>query len=743
MRRWYSVMNRPSALLLLVIGAAVVLIATAGARAQTDPLAIPGAESFAKPPETPMEWWGAVDYLVRAGHADQAVPYLTQFLKSNPSDDVLLQIRDKFGSGSVLRLQDDPRTSAQAEPLMRMLAAASKRQATRPDRLQRFVEALTATRQEQDYAVARLREAGPYAVPAIVERLKAPGLTITDRASMIANIGRLERAAVPALVAVLDSENTVLAADVADALGLIGDRRAIPFLTFSAARPDENAVREPARRAIGRLTGRAYNAQLRTPNDLLNDEARKYLTHAVVFPADQVVVWAWDGSAPSPRTVSRAEAESILGLRFAREALTLNPADSRAQMLLTALALQHAVDRVGIANFPANDPDGAYPLALGAGPDVLGAVVREALSDGLSDVAAAAVTVLGRVTDRNALWLDPNRPHPLVEALSSPDRRVRFAASRALVELGPERPFPGSSRVVPVLAQFLGAQPAAPKAVVIDGDPNAVNTVASTLRGLGYDVVTADNGQDGFRAAARSTDVEVIFLDPSVLNGTWQAIDTLTNLRADASTAGVPIFLYTPLAARPRLEGLLAKFDRIGFLVTPTDPNLLKAPLERELARMGARPLSADERANYAQGAASLLASITVRPGNPYAADVAAIEPELARALNSPATDLPASVALADVPAVDAQRELAASFLDSSRASPLRLSSGESLARSIQRFGPLLSAGQERSILAAMDDAATDPALRASAAAVVGALRPQPSPVGRRLRNFQPAGATR
>ena len=47
-----------------------------------------------------------------------------------------------------------------------------------------------------------------------------------------------------------------------------------------------------------------------------------------------------------------------------------------------------------------------------------------------SDLAAAATTILGRVTDRDAIALVG--PHPLVQALGSPNRRVRFAAARAL-----------------------------------------------------------------------------------------------------------------------------------------------------------------------------------------------------------------------------------------------------------------------------------------------------------------------
>ena len=53
---------------------------------------------------------------------------------------------------------------------------------------------------------------------------------------------------------------------------------------------------------------------------------------------------------------------------------------------------------------------------------------------------------------------------------SSPSRRVQLAAARALVDLDPRCPFPGSSQVVPILSRFVSTQ-AAPRAVVIDGNP--------------------------------------------------------------------------------------------------------------------------------------------------------------------------------------------------------------------------------------------------------------------------------
>ncbi len=169
-----------------------------------NPYGVPGPEVFVKPPETPLELWDAVDYLVRTGQVQQAVPYLNALLKKQPDDATLLQIRDRYGAGSILRLDDYPETKAQARVLVDMLAAASRRSATRPERLARYIDALTKSPEEQQYAVERLREAGPYAVPALVEALQREGLDPEARRLIARNMGRLDRAAVPPLIATLD-----------------------------------------------------------------------------------------------------------------------------------------------------------------------------------------------------------------------------------------------------------------------------------------------------------------------------------------------------------------------------------------------------------------------------------------------------------------------------------------------------------------------------------------------------------
>src|SRR5271165_910584 len=157
----------------------------------------PGPELFAQEPRTPLELWGAIDYLVRTGQSKKAVPYLEKFTSGQTDDATLVEIRDKYGAGSILRLADQPETSKFAQPLAERLTEAVRRYATQPERIAHAVAALSGSLEEQAYAVGRLKEAGPYAVPLLVEALQHPDLSPEKRALLARNLGRLDRTAVP------------------------------------------------------------------------------------------------------------------------------------------------------------------------------------------------------------------------------------------------------------------------------------------------------------------------------------------------------------------------------------------------------------------------------------------------------------------------------------------------------------------------------------------------------------------
>jgi HEAT repeat protein len=678
---------------------------------------------FSREPKTPLEAWEVASYLITIGQHGQAAPYVKKFLDANPDDATLLEVRDTYGAGSVLRLADDPATRPYARPLAERLAQASVRRSTDPARMARFIEGLSKSREEQAYAVERLREAGPYAIPPLVRALSVAGLDPVVRHPLAENLGRLDRGAVPALIATLDSPDAKLVADVARALGRIGDLRAVPALTYLAARKPETAAMPMVDQAIRDLTGKPLKSQPRTPAKVLSDEARKYHLHGYRFPGDPIVLWLWDDVAKVPAPVSTPvrDAEGLLGIRAAREAIELDPTDTEAQVNLISLGLDHA-------------PADWKTAALAAGPDILGRVVRSAISDGRPELAARAIEVLGAEVDRNNL-LSEDRPNPLIEALQAPDRRVQFAAAEALVNLDPRQPFAGSSRVVPVLARFVSSQ-AAPRALVIDGNGERGSQVSGFLRGLGYNAQAASTGAHGFSLAAESADVELILVDPNLVNDPWRLTDLLANLKADARTAGIPVFLVGPLDLYDKIKPSLGSFPEARFLVTPAESTLLKAQLDRGFASLGVRALTPQERTDYARRAASDLARVARQPGSPFEPDLAAIEPALTLALNGPVAGADAAVVLGDVPGQDAQRSLADVALDVSKAPALRLVAAEQLARNVRRFGPKLAGDQEKRLSEELASE-SDPALRDAIATVVGALKRVPDASGARPQPYR------
>ena len=683
----------------------------------------PGPELFAKEPRTPIELWDAVDYLLRTNQAKKALPYIDRFIKSKPDDATLIAIRNRYGPGSILRLSDDATTRPFAQPMAQAMVTAARKYATQPERVRQFISDLIKSPDEQEYAVRHLREAGPDAIPFLIEALARPDLTANERRLIVRNMGRLDRSVIPPLAAVVDSSDPVLVADTATALGMIGDKEAIPFLVFPAAFLDAPpAVRIAAKAAIEHLTGQPFEAQPRQSAKVLTDAAWRYHRHQIEFTEGAVVIWVWDNDrkAPAGRPVSRTEAEGILGLRLAQQALRLDPGNHEAQVAQISLTLEKAIERVGFSSFSTKDK-ATFDAAKASGTSILIDVLKTAIVDRKAELGAIAATLLGQVIDKSALTAT-GRPHPIVDALYAPERHVQFAAARALVSLGPTSSFPGSSRVVPTLARFVINQ-ALPRAVVIDSNPTRGSQLAGLLITLGYDSELELSGSKGFRAAAESADVELILISFDLFYSGWGLNDTLANLGADSRTAGIPVFIYGPLDVQYKRPNLEHDYPGIKFLVQPTNPDLL-------LKQLKALPGVPNEsvRTSYAREAATLLAQIATERKGPLVTDLTSIEPTLALALNEAQTARSAATALREVSDPDAQRSLADIVLDPSQSSLMRRQSASELIHSIERFGRLITASQEARLATVVREE-TDPELRASLLAVHRALVPAP-PLG-------------
>ena len=447
------------------------------------------------------------------------------------------------------------------------------------------------------------------------------------------NIGRLDRSAVPALGCGAGQPRSDTGSRCGDGAG--DDRRQAGHPAFDLSGDIARyaaAVRTAAQAAIARLTGRPFQTQQRTPVQVLTDAAWQFHRHQIELPGDPVVIWEWNKEQNTvvPRELPPTEAEAILGLRFAKEALQLSPSDRSAQVVQLSLSLEKAIERAGFTSFLTKD-QATFATTVAAGPSILSEVLKTAIADGKTDLAAMTASALGRAIDKTALAAT-GRPHPLVESIFAPGRRLQFAAAKAVVMLAPTESFPGASRVVPTLARFLPKQ-SLPRAIVIDANTNRGSQLAGFLINLGYDSELEATGTRGFLAAALAADVELILISYDLFAQGWSLNETLANLQADARTAAIPVFIYGPLNVQFKHPTLVHNYPGIRFLVQPVDAAMLK----RQIKDLPAAPENA-ELAGYAREATELLAQIAKNRHGPFASDLHDAEPALTHALNASET---------------------------------------------------------------------------------------------------------
>jgi PAS domain S-box-containing protein len=134
------------------------------------------------------------------------------------------------------------------------------------------------------------------------------------------------------------------------------------------------------------------------------------------------------------------------------------------------------------------------------------------------------------------------------------------------------------------LMEASGRQPgAAPRIVVCDDDPNLREVLEMMLNGYGYDVRTAEGGDELLRLLPSFTP-DVILLDIFMpAGGGWE---TLSRLKNNPETAEIPVVILSGIKA----DEMAAPFDLAGWVNKPLDEGTLIATLEHALGVAGRRP---------------------------------------------------------------------------------------------------------------------------------------------------------
>jgi CheY-like chemotaxis protein len=694
-----------------------------------------------KEPKTPEEMFAATLLMVDLARLDLAARYLEQFDATNPDDEMLIKLRDKYGTGDFLRLAQIKELQPRSNDLLERLNAAAKKQVDDPAFVDALIQRLTQGPTKRDLAIIELRNAGPRVVPEILKQMARPEMA-DEQDTLVITLTRLGRQVIPPLIGALDSPTERIQAAVIDALGWLDATEAIPYLWYPAFDEKQpNGVRIAAKRVLSKLLkGSPERANQLSSVDASNELRRlaKLMYRKLdLLPVDDqgsVPLWAWDetDNTLKLRTYPPEIASLLVSTRFARQALALSPEQPETQRQYLASLLGLEVSREGWEKPRLAPPGSAMYLALTAGESTMSQVLSEALEAGHPTTAVAALEVLSQIGTREQLLPQRGLKSPVLAALNSPDQRVQFAAATTILKLEPKNGFSGATRIVSILARAL-TDPVQPRAIVIDADGQRARATADFLNDSGYEGVTAATGREGFELAATTAGVEVIVVQVNCLR--WDLSQTLANLRADARTAAIPIVIYGPATLRDRMSRQVARTAPATFVAESATTGDFLGQFQPFLKNLKSPPLSPVERDLEKKAAIYWLATIGTSNSLSKLFDISRAEKELTAAVEDPDIAMNALTALGSIPTATAQRRIADVALNTQVDPLLREAAAGQLAYHIQHHGLLLG----RNDVIEVHDGwkrTDNPAVKSALASVIGSLKPNATIVGERLQQF-------
>ena len=541
--------------------------------------------------------------LFERGKEDEALSKLKEVLAADPSAEDAFRLINKIEFRKWARmLAREGEIAAVIMELMHTARPAERAKVADKEAIRALIEQLDSDQWGERLAAFRKLAAdhGEYAAPYLIKRLGSEDPE--RRAAAMSWLRKLGVQAVLPLIQALEIENERVQAGAVIVLGQIGDPRAAPYVLLTAGR--SGIVGEAAMKAAREMG--VDGAPL--PRMLALAEAYYQRDRSVVDPFRGIYpVWRCvDGE----RLVSHEVPRDVYPLKLAEEVLydvlAAQPENADARVLLVSVLLAEAAG----VKAGSGDDGGSATSALAnarvmagvAGTEVLDAVLKKALNDGRPDVAAGAARLLGGMLSSETFMA----PCGLTDALTAPNKAVRFEAALAVAGLSPAHPFDGSERVVANLAEALN-EAIVRSVLVVDDREASRMAISEALDAAGFTVNSVAYGSYGL-ARLREAPVEDVLILRYDLSD--QSVNEVIKLvRKDEKTANVPILL---LCEKTQMEkaGELYEDKVQGFLEVGASAEAVVKAVREAMPELDEARQRADA---VAAAAASALAAMPAR----------------------------------------------------------------------------------------------------------------------------------
>lgn len=619
-------------------------------------------------------------------------------------------------SAGMVRFQATPEISESAKALQKVLIEGRYARRTDAKFITQNIERLITNQIGYENGLANLRNSGEMAVPLLLDYLRSP-----DKAQYHDTARRalkdLGRVALNPLVAATEMQDTDTLALVVNLLGELGYNDAAPYVQRVQSTAQSGTLKTAAADTLAKLgsSGAADAAFLALAE-------RFYAGKSAIAPDNRnptAFVWYWtEGTGLVRREVPPTVFAEIMAMRASEYALQLgqgmgNDTADQAMSLWLAANYKRQVELAGAADpTRAEGQPNAHYYGVTSGPKYLGKALKRTLDDADSAVAFEILRSQQEVIGNKTLDIG-GEGQSLVQALGSPDRKVRFEAAFALAAARPSEAYSGSDTVVPLLGEAL-SQTGKATALVIAGNTDKANAVAEPLKAAGYEVVTSTTAADAGKQAMAQPAIDVVVFDGTMnageLDGVLTQLTTSPKLKGSARLALVQT-TQSPFEERKAQDPLLST-------ATATGGDEIKAAVDAARTKGGALAIDPAIATDYSLRAAAMLKQIGTT-GGVY--DLKVVKPTLLKSLSDPRPEIVTATAQVMTQFDDADGQQALLARAAAAETPeLRIALYKALAANAKQFGNKLGdavAGLEKTVT---DEA--DLNVRNAAAEARGAL---------------------
>lgn len=557
-------------------------------------------------PQTPGELLKAVGILQRLGAYSDARAFLERVTSLQLDAAQLAQLQTEVGSVLLVQLANDPSLMPEAGDFVQGVFAAVHQIQRDPRRMQQWIRELAGNDPEaRRVAMVELAKAGAHAVPVVLDAYRNPPAGLSAQA-LNSTLMRIGDAAEAPLIAALGSPDSYVQTIAAQNLGRVGSARATVHLVRPHFLGDEK-LQTAATASLEQLGGH-FPESAPAAAASLRRLAVEHLRGKPPVPAafdGTLDMWTWNAESKNVvhDRLTVKEAAAVAAARLARDAYELDPEGSRQLLLIARLEVDQLLG--GLDQLLPKEPGSAHALGVAFGLTAVSAALDRCLDEGYDAAAIGCLELVGKLCGPSAD--DANCWRPLSRGLRSPDRRIRYAAARAIMNIDPRQAYAGASFFVEALIDLADVK-GVPGAMVASPRTDVRQNLAGILLSLGFSVSQAREGRPCLREVLRSSDYDVLVLSDSVSTPTVD--ETVQQLRKDPQAKRLPVILLTRQDRSDRTE-LLAQQDELVITMPEfADEAALVAALEKAESLVAEFAVPPERRLEQARDALDWLAHI-------------------------------------------------------------------------------------------------------------------------------------